>query len=469
MASKKTISAAPYARNARKITKGDIELLRESLLQLGDLGGIIYNVRTKQIPGGNQRSFKVFDINECEVEITHRNEAPDDQGTLAWGFVIWEGHRYQYREVDWDETREAKANLVANKLGGTWDHHLLQQFFTADELLEAGFKRTDLRWLNNLKGFVRPNRRPQSSIVGETNPGDFYKLNDHVLFCGDSTKPETFEQILDGRLADIVITDPPYNVDYQTSRTGANREVLNDKMPKDRFADFLADFFTSLNAHVVPGGAWYVFHADTEGEVFRREFRQAGIYLSQSLVWAKDHHVIGRNDYHWHHEPILYGWKDKPAWTDPTLLEAFFNWLKDQGQEERVPAVYQKGYEPLLYGWKMGGSHNWTSDRTQSTLLEFPKQIYNERHPTEKPVGLINYLLNNNSEPGDLLVDAFTGSGSALEAAEDSGRIFAGVELNPMHVDDAILRWVDYMEENKRPVTILKNGKKASKKRWQNG
>jgi len=215
--------------------------------------------------------------------------------------------------------------------------------------------------------------------------------------CGDATKIKDVERLVDGRHADLVLTDPPYNVDYEGG-TKDKLKIQNDKMEDSQFLQFLTDAFTRMNENSKKGAAIYVFHSESEGYNFRSAFKAAGYSLRQCLIWAKNTMVIGRQDYHWQHEPILYGWKE-------------------------------------------GAKHAWYGDRKQTTLIRYDRPLRNAEHPTMKPVGLCGYLIGNSSKEGDIVLDLFGGSGSTLIACEQLNRICYMMELDPVYVDVIKNRW----------------------------
>ena len=234
----------------------------------------------------------------------------------------------------------------------------------------------------------------------KTKSGDIYKLGNHYLMCGDSTNVENIKSLMQEQEADLVITDPPYNVNYE-GKTEDSLKILNDNMDNNTFYDFLESSFVNLNNSLKAGGAAYIFHADTEGLNFRKAFVNSGFKLAQCLVWVKNTFVMGRQDYQWKHEPILYG-------------------------------------------WKLGAGHYFIDDRKQSTVLEFDKPSRNEEHPTMKPIELLAYLIKNSSNKNDLVIDFFGGSGSTLIACEQLGRICYTMELDPKYCDD---RWETFTNE----------------------
>lgn len=212
--------------------------------------------------------------------------------------------------------------------------------------------------------------------------------------CGDSTQKDDIMRLMNKQDADMLLTDPPYNVDYE----GVAGKIQNDNMENTEFYNFLKSAFTNMFESVKEGGSVYVFHADTEGLNFRKAFMDAGFKLAQCLIWVKNTFVMGRQDYQWKHEPILYGWKE-------------------------------------------GTAHYFIDNRSQSTVLEFDKPIKNEEHPTMKPIDLLVYLIKNSSKENQLILDLFGGSGSTLIAAEQSKRICYMMELDPKYCDVIIKRW----------------------------
>ena len=228
-------------------------------------------------------------------------------------------------------------------------------------------------------------------------PGDLFVLGAHRLLCGDATSLRDVARLMDGRRADLVFTDPPYNVDY-TGKTADALKIANDTMDGRRFRAFLLAAFQVMFANAREGAPIYVCHADTEGYAFRGALADAGWLFKQAIVWVKDSFVMGRQDYHWRHEP-------------------------------------------LLYGWKPGASHSWAADRTQDTVWEIPRPKRSVEHPTMKPVELVSRAIVNSSKPGDMVLDPFGGSGSTLIACEAEGRVCRMAELDPRYVDVIVERW----------------------------
>lgn len=227
--------------------------------------------------------------------------------------------------------------------------------------------------------------------------GDIWLLGEHRLMCGDSTNPEDISKLMDGELADLWLTDPPYNVSYEGG-TKDKLTIENDNMGDDEFREFLIASYAAANANMKGGAAFYIWHADSEGYNFRAACREVGWKVRECLIWQKNTMVMGRQDYQWKHEPCLYGWKD-------------------------------------------GASHNWYSDRKQTTLLVFDRPTRNSEHPTMKPIPLIAYQMCNSTKPGDLVLDSFGGSGTTMIAAEQMGRRARLMEIDPHYCDVIIARW----------------------------
>jgi DNA modification methylase len=231
-----------------------------------------------------------------------------------------------------------------------------------------------------------------------TVEGDVWVMGPHRLMCGDSTSIDALEALCGEHRADMWLTDPPYNVDYEGSD---GKKIKNDNMDDVVFRQFLVDAFSAAFSVMKPGGSFYIWHADTEGYNFRGAVQDCGEQVRSCLIWRKPSIVMGRSDYHWQHEPCLYGWKS-------------------------------------------GASHLWASDRKQSTILEFNKPRHNDVHPTMKPVELFEYQMLNNTKGGYVVLDSFGGSGTTLIAAEKNGRVARLMELDPKYCDVIIKRWQDF-------------------------
>ena len=286
-----------------------------------------------------------------------------------------------------------------------WDNELLAielEDLKADDvdLLLTGFDLDELTRITDkgpTEGLTDDDAVPEIQEEPISKLGDLWLLGNHRLMCGDSTSITDVEKLMDGRKAEIVWTDPPYNVAYE-GKTKDALTIQNDSMDEVTFRQFLQDAFTSMLTVTKAGGAIYVAHADMQGHNFRLAFLASGWSLRSCLVWAKNSLVLGRGDYQWRHEPILYGWAP-------------------------------------------GAAHEWHSDRKQTTVLEFDRPSRSAEHPTMKPIALIEYCLGNSSLQGQIVLDLFGGSGSTLIACEKTGRSCRMMELDPKYADVIVRRW----------------------------
>lgn len=248
------------------------------------------------------------------------------------------------------------------------------------------------------------------TIETDIVPGDLFEIGEHRLLCGDSTTTDSYDRLMQGEQADMCVTDPPYNVAYE-GKTADKMKIQNDSMSASAFYQFLYDFYTALTTCTKKGGAIYVWHASSEVVNFAKAMVDAGWLLKQQLIWVKNSMVMGRQDYQWKHEPCLYGWLE-------------------------------------------GAAHNWYSDRSQTTVIEFNRPNRNAEHPTMKPVGLFAYQIQNSSKKGDIVIDPFAGSGTTMVACEETGRKARVIELDPKYC--AVI--IDRMIKAFPGIEIKKNG-----------
>lgn len=307
------------------------------------------------------------------------------------------------------EEQKKKYRLLDNKVGeiAEWDPELL-----AGELEEVDFGDFDFGFdelMAELTDGSEGAGEPLSAAVEDdyeivlpeqpnARGGDIYQLGAHRLMCGDSTDPADVARLMGGALADLLLTDPPYNVNYEG---GTGLTIQNDNMEDAAFRKFLRDAFQCADGAMKPGAAFYIWHADSEGYNFRGACHDIGWQVRQCLIWNKNALVLGRQDYQWKHEPCLYGWKG-------------------------------------------GAAHTWLSDRTQTTVMDFDKPSRSEIHPTMKPIGLFDYQIRNSCPVGGAVLDLFNGSGTTIMACEQNGRSAYCMELDPRYVDAAIARWEDF-------------------------
>jgi site-specific DNA-methyltransferase (adenine-specific) len=314
---------------------------------------------------------------------------------------------------DLTEDEQRQFIIKDNVSGGEWDWEQLVSEWDVDKLDEWGldvpvFPETELEAEED-DFDTTPPEEPITVL------GDLYEIGEHRLLCGDSTQTDTFEKLMDGELADMVVTDPPYNVAYE-GKTKDALTIENDSMGNDDFYKFLYDFYSALTTAVKKGGAIYVWHASSEVINFGKAMVDAGWLLKQQLIWVKNTMVMGRQDYQWKHEPCLYGWLE-------------------------------------------GDSHKWYSDRKQTTVIEWDKPQRNGEHPTMKPIGLFAYQIQNSSKKGDIVIDAFGGSGTAMVACHEVKRKARIIEYDPKYCDVIVKRMIKLDPT----ISVKRNGVECKK------
>ncbi|MCI8641017.1 MAG: DNA modification methylase [Clostridia bacterium] len=369
----------PAEYNPRKDLKPEDEeyqKIKKSLVEFGYVAPVIVNVDMTVI-GGHQRLKVLKELGYTEIECNI---------------------------VDLEKDKEKALNIALNKITGEWDNTKLEELLA--ELKEAdidmnmtGFSFDEVdSMLKDITGSKEDDFDVDQALdeIEEptSKPGDVWILGRHRLMCGNSTQKEDVECLMNKQEADILLTDPPYNVNYE----GTAGKIENDNMNETEFYNLLINAFTNMYSVAKVGCPVYVFHADIEGLNFRNAFKNAGFKLAQCLVWVKNTFVMGRQDYQWRHEPILYGWKE-------------------------------------------GAGHYFVDNRKQSTVLEFDKPSKNAEHPTMKPIDLLVYLIKNSSKENDIILDLFGGSGSTLIAAEEIQRTCYAMELDPKYCDVIVQRW----------------------------
>ena len=384
----------PYARNARTHSKEQVLQLRASLREFGFVNPVIVD-KDYNIIAGHGRILAAKEEGIAEVPCVfaeHLTEAQKKAYILADNRLAL--------NAGWDA--EMLSVEIADLQGADFDIALL------------GFDDAELNKLLTSDEDVQDD---DFDVDGElqnpavTQAGDLWLLGKHRLVCGDSTKAETIDLLMDGNHANLVVTDPPYNVNYE----GTAGKIKNDNMADEKFYTFLLDAFTLTEKAMAKDASIYVFHADTEGLNFRRAFADAGFYLSGTCIWKKQSLVLGRSPYQWQHEPVLFG-------------------------------------------WKKSGKHAWYSDRKQSTIWEFDKPRKNSDHPTMKPVPLVAYPITNSSMTSCIVLDPFGGSGSTLIACEQTDRVCYTVELDEKYCDVIVKRYIE--QSGADGVYLGRDGKK---------
>ena len=393
---KNTADLLPADYNPRKDLKpGDAEYekLKRSIAQFGYVEPVIWNKTTGRVVGGHQRLKVLMDMGMTEVDC-----------------VV----------VEMDEDKEKALNIALNKISGDWDKDKLALLIadlqgTDFDVSLTGFEPAEIDDLfkDTLKDGVKDDNFDVGAELAQptmTKLGDIWTLGCHRLICGDSTKAETFDLLMGNTKANLVITDPPYNVNYE----GSAGKIKNDNMADDAFYNFLLDAYTQMHSAMADDASIYVFHADTEGLNFRRAFADAGFYLSGCCIWKKQSLVLGRSPYQWQHEPCLYG-------------------------------------------WKKNGKHQWYTGRKETTIWEFDKPKKNGDHPTMKPIPLLAYPIMNSSMSNSVVLDPFGGSGSTLSACEQTDRICYTVELDEKFCDVIVKRYIEQVGSSDG-VTVQRDG-----------
>lgn len=340
-----------YGKNPRKITKKQLEQLKANIEELGDLSGIVHDLNSDEIISGNQRS-KVIDINKCDIQITEKYDQPNQQGTVAWGYVIFEGQKLNYRQVRWNDRQREKANITANALGGDWDYDILKQDFRFSDLMDWGLDnlQKDLEVKNSRTDVQEDKFKICQAIKTDIKKGDLFAIGQHRLICGDSADEDILRNLLKDEKINLIVTDPPYNVSYGEKNYNVNKaigggrfgnpyKIANDKMPEKMFYFFLKEIFSNIINFASDKCSIYVFYAHVETLNFFNALIDSGFNIKQVLIWVKEHFVIGRQDYQWKHEPILYG-------------------------------------------WAKGKSHYWCGDRNQVTVFDNSEELKKEVNPS---------------------------------------------------------------------------------------
>lgn len=374
----------PAAYNPRKKLKAgdkEYEKIKNSISEFGYVEPIIVNYDMTVI-GGHQRLTVLKDLGYTEVQCV---------------------------EVHIEDENKVKAlNIALNKITGAWNEQLLADLIVDLQAANfntdfTGFEAPEIEQLFSKvhnKDIKEDDFDVEAQLQKPTmsQAGDVWLLGRHRLVCGDSTLPETYTKLMDGKRANLVLTDPPYNVDVEETAG----KIKNDNMPDEDFYKFLFAMFVNVEQNMERDASIYVFHADSKGLIFRQAFHDAGFYLSGCCIWKKNALVLGRSPYQWQHEPCLFG-------------------------------------------WKLGGKHQWYSDRKQTTIWEYDRPKSSKEHPTMKPVALMAYPIQNSCMSNCIVLDPFLGSGSTLIACEETNRICYGIELDEKFADVIVRRYIEKM------------------------
>ncbi|PYG84790.1 DNA modification methylase [Ruminiclostridium sufflavum DSM 19573] len=392
-------SLVPAEYNPRKKLKpgdSEFEKIKNSINEFGYVDPIIVN-KDLTVIGGHQRISVLKTLGYTEIDC-----------------VI----------IDIDKTKEKALNIALNKISGEWNKELLADLIKDLQKLDydvsfTGFEPPEIDELFNdvhSKEIKEDNFDVEKELqeTAITRKGDIWLLGSHRLVCGDSTDSNVYIILMEGKKANLVVTDPPYNVAYE-AKAG---KIQNDNLKDEEFYSFLLKAFTNMADCMEKDASIYVFHADTEGLNFRKAFKDAGLYLSGVCIWAKQSLVLGRSPYQWKHEPVLFGWR------------------KD-------------------------GTHKWYSDRKQSTIWNFDRPSKNDLHPTMKPIALCAYPITNSSMSNCIVLDPFGGSGSTLIACEQTNRICYTIEIDEKYADVIVKRYID-QKGSDSDVFLIRDGIKIT-------
>ena len=371
----------PYVNNARTHSAEQINKLRSSLREFGFINPVIID-RDFGIIAGHGRVLAAREEGITDVPcvfVDHLTEAQKKAYIIADNRMAL--------DAGWDEEllrveiESLQAEAFDISLTGFGDDEIADLFGK-----DAGDTKDD--------DYDLTAALEKAAFVEK---GDVWVVGRHRLVCGDATNPDDVEKLMDGKKANLIVTDPPYGVSFKSA---SGLTIQNDSMKAEEFYNFLYKSFANMVAHMESGGSAYIFHADTEGLTFRKAFIDAGFHLAGVCIWSKNSLVLGRSDYHWQHEPVLYGF------------------LKN-------------------------GKHRWYSDRKQTTIWNFNKPKRNENHPTSKPLDLLAYPIRNSSQENAIVIDTFGGSGSTLMACEQTNRICYTMELDEKYASVILRRYVE--------------------------
>lgn len=377
-----TADLIPYARNTRTHSESQVAQIAGSIREFGFTNPILID-NENGIIAGHGRVMAAQKLGLTKVPCIRLGHLTDTQRRA---YIIADNKLAL--NAGWDEA------MLTLELG-----ELAALDFDMDLI---GFAESELSNLlaETTEGATDPDEVPDIPTDPVTVPGDVWVMGKHRLLCGDSTSIDDLRKLCGEQDVDMWLTDPPYNVAYE-GKTKDALKIQNDSMGNDQFRQFLRDAYVAADAVMKPGAVFYIWHADSEGYNFRGAAFDAGWKVRQCLIWKKSTMVMGRQDYHWKHEPCLYGWKE-------------------------------------------GAGHLWATDRKQTTILEFEKPSRNGEHPTMKPVALFEYQMLNNTKGGDIVLDSFGGSGTTIIAAEKNGRHARLMELDPKYCDVIVTRWQDF-------------------------
>ena len=416
-------------QNPRHISQDKLEKLKKSINEFPEMMSLRPIIVNKDyiVIGGNMRLTALLQLGYKEI--------PDE-----------------WVKIGNLQDEQQKRFIIADNVGfGEWDWETLSNKWDVADLEKWGLDIPNFETNEELEASEDDYDVPEGGIETDIVIGDLFEIGEHRLLCGDSTDASDVAFLFDGKLADMVMTDPPYNVDYASKNKMLNYsdkgariqdDIENDKMDDNSFYQFLYDFYTALGTFTKQGGSWYVWHTDNERINFTKAFQDAGMYFSQCLIWVKNNLVLGRLDYQKKHETCLYGWKEGAGHyftnqrTNTTVIEDKLD-IKKLTKDEM-----KKMLTEML------------SDKTKSTIIHCDKPHQSDLHPTMKPILLLAPLIENSSRVGEIVADGFLGSGSTMVAAHQLKRRCYGMELDPKYCQVII----DRMKKLDPTLIIKRNG-----------
>ncbi len=418
---RKLADLKPHPKNPRQFTEKGMKDLENSINSIGFMQPININ-QDGTILSGHARAMKLKEMGDTEVDVY----VPD-------------------RVLTPKQEEEVLVRANANT-AGQWDFDILANQFEDFELGEWGLELEinieDEAQNIEIKNTKNDNEIPNFSTDVITKIGDLYQLGNHRLLCGDATNIKDVKKLMENNHADLIFTDPPYNVNVSNSQ---GMTIQNDNMAKSDFKKFIKNVYDNLFLIAKNGCVYYIFHGESERVIFTEQLVNAGFKFAQNLIWVKSHFTLSRQDYNWRHEPILYGWKEGAShyfckdFTLDTVLDKERTDIKNLDKHQLINLLQN------------------TLNQNQETIIYNEKTLHNDLHPTMKPLDLCLKLIQNSSKINDKVIDLFAGSGTTIIACEKIKRKCFAMELDPKFCDVIVKRYIDFCKINNINYVVKKN------------